>query len=137
MTPIYCAPELLIQGRYSKKADIWAIGCIFFEQLMVCVDRRRTFRSISAITSYYYDETIPPPQISWKTIGTSPNFIPKVRMIYQTAVEKQWDQFNIILAAIFRRKPEERPNAVTIRDNLRLLREGKALTLPDFRPASK
>jgi serine/threonine protein kinase len=31
MTRNYCAPELLIASRYTKKMDIWSAGCILFE----------------------------------------------------------------------------------------------------------
>jgi serine/threonine protein kinase len=32
-TPIYMAPEALKRGRYSFKADVWAIGVIYYELL--------------------------------------------------------------------------------------------------------
>ena len=30
-TPLYMAPQLVKQRKYSYKADIWSIGCILFE----------------------------------------------------------------------------------------------------------
>jgi hypothetical protein len=31
MTRNYCAPELLIASRYTKKMDIWSAGCVLYE----------------------------------------------------------------------------------------------------------
>jgi serine/threonine protein kinase len=30
-TPSYRAPELILNGKFTNKVDIWALGCIFFE----------------------------------------------------------------------------------------------------------
>lgn len=32
-TPGYCAPESLIDARYSEKSDIFSIGCILYNML--------------------------------------------------------------------------------------------------------
>src|SRR5579862_1369953 len=69
MTVLYCAPELLILGKFSKKSDIWAAGCILYEVCFVPHSRHRAFETLNAITSYYYDETAPPPRIGWDIFG--------------------------------------------------------------------
>jgi serine/threonine protein kinase len=136
MTPAYCAPELLINGTFSKKTDIWALGCIFFEELMACLDRRKAFPSIVSITSYYLNESIPPPQITWQSLGINPWAIPMDCRGYRAGVERQWEQINVILAAMFRRKPDEPPIAERVLQNLRLIRNGENPDLPDYRPAA-
>lgn len=32
-TPLYMAPEIFEMHEYDVKADIWAVGCIYFEML--------------------------------------------------------------------------------------------------------
>lgn len=134
MTPIYCAPELLVQERFSKKSDIWAFGCLLFEQVHACYDRRKAFKSINAITSYYWNNDVPPPQISWTSLGLTPHAIPFDLRDRRQKVEREWDFLNIVFAAIFRRNPDERPSALTLLQNVQLIAEGKRPTLPDYRP---
>lgn len=134
MTVIYCAPELLIHGKYSKKSDIWAMGCILYEVCFAAHDRRKAFATMPAITSYFYNETIPPPQLSWEALGLSEDTIPQPYKQHKNAVEKRWESFNILFAAVFRRKPEERPTATEFRDNLQLIAIGENTTLTDYRP---
>jgi serine/threonine-protein kinase ULK/ATG1 len=33
-TPLYMAPQVLKQEKYSSKCDIWALGLMFFEVLI-------------------------------------------------------------------------------------------------------
>ena len=135
-TPIYCAPELLVRGKYSKKSDIWAFGCIFYESLFKCLDRRRAFASIPAITSYFHQENIPPPQMSWQTVGITPHHIPMQYRGEKEGVERAWDFVNIILAAIFRRNPDERPSVSLLLENFNRISKAKPLTIPDYRPST-
>jgi serine/threonine protein kinase len=134
MTPNYSSPELIIYGKYSKKSDIWAMGCILYEVCFVPHHRRKAFATLPAITSYYYNESLPPPQIGWDDFGSSANAIPDRYKEHKVAVEQRWDGLNIIFAAVFRRKPEERPTALELRDNLQLISDGNKPTLPDYRP---
>ena len=133
MTIIYSAPELIIHGKYSKKSDIWAMGCILYEVCFAPHDRRKAFATTTAMTSYYFNETIAPPQIGWDNLGIRRETIPEYYMRNQDKVEKRWDGLNIIFAAVFRRKPEERPTALELRDNLQLIAKGKEPTLTDYR----
>eukprot|EP00605_Chrysophyceae_sp_TOSAG23-4_P000454 GSChrysophyteH1.ASY1.ANO1.512.1 assembled CDS len=32
-TPLYCAPEVFLMQEYNGKADVWSVGCIFYEML--------------------------------------------------------------------------------------------------------
>lgn len=125
MTPIYCAPELLITNRFSKKSDIWAFGCILYEWALCCLNRRRAFSAITEITSYYFDETIAPPQISWEDLEITPHCIPMKRRPYRELVEQQWDHLNRIFQSIFKRDPEERPSAATLIEQLTLFNQNR------------
>jgi len=44
-TPGYRAPELLIQGKYTNKVDIWGVGCILHE----LVTGEKAFATDSAV----------------------------------------------------------------------------------------
>jgi len=133
MTPIYAAPELLIYGKYSKKSDIWALGSVYFEELMLSYGRKGAFRSITEIISYYFNQTLPPRQITWETVGESMESIPLDCQVYRPSTENVWSQINIILAVTFRRDPGEWPNVETLKENFQLLGDGIELTLPDYR----
>ena len=134
MTANYCAPELIIYGKYSKKSDIWAMGCILYEVCFAVVDRRKAFKTVPEITSYYYNESRGPPQIGWDNLGMQADEIPDSYKIHKEAVERKWDGLNIIFAAVFRRIPEERPTALELRDSLLSVATGVKPTLPDYRP---
>jgi len=56
-----------------------------------------------------------------------------VRQAYKTVVKKKREGL-IIFAAVFRRKPEERPTALERKENLQLIVDGKELTLTYYRP---
>ena len=137
MTLIYGAPELIIHGKYSKKSDIWAVGCILYEMCFAKIDRRRAFRTVPAITSYYYNENVPPPQIDWDSVETEfdgLHDLNKWTRIYKDWIENEWNGINTIFASVFRRKPEERPTALELGDNLNLILKGERPTLTDYRP---
>jgi serine/threonine protein kinase len=133
MTVAYCAPELLIHGLYSKKADIWAVGCILYEVCFASYDRRRAFGTAPTITSYYHNDTIPPPQIGWEILGLNHNDIPEKYEIYKVAMQRRWSRLNIVFAAVFRRDPEERPTALELKHSLDLIAIGEDPPLVDYR----
>lgn len=118
MTPTYCAPELLVENKFSKKSDIWAFGCILYEWAFCCLDRRRAFSSLTAISSYYFNKNAPPPKITWETSKLDPLAMPMECRQYREAVEQQWDHLNTIFESIFDRNPEERPTAESLIQSL-------------------
>jgi serine/threonine protein kinase len=133
MTPMYAAPELLVHARFSKKSDIWAVGCLIYESCFAAFDRRKTFKSMIDVTLYFWNESTPPPQVSWKLMELNPAAIPLRLRGERVNVELFWDRLNIFFATIFRRNPSERPNATTLLECLRLIKEGKDPNLPDYR----
>lgn len=47
-TPCYRSPELLIDGNFNNKSDIWALGCVFYELLF----RKKAFCSDITVHDY-------------------------------------------------------------------------------------
>jgi serine/threonine protein kinase len=133
-TEAYCSPELLFKCIYSSKSDIWAMGCILFESCFATVDQRRAFSDICSLAQYFSDLRFPPPQIGWVAFGLNPNDMPIQYRPRKDCVESIWAGLNIIFAAVFRRNPDERPDADTLLNNLVFVLEGKPLTIPDYRP---
>jgi len=109
VTEQYGAPELFLHDQYSKKSDIWSFGCILFEAVSACLDRGTPFSSIYAVTSYYSNTSIPPPQISWQTVGSTPRLIPMSARPMRDRVEQHWQNLNVIFEAVFHRDPKKRP----------------------------
>ena len=35
-TPLYAAPEIFMMAEYDGKADVWSVGCVFYEMLYGC-----------------------------------------------------------------------------------------------------
>src|SRR5271170_3468785 len=50
-TPGYRAPELIIDNpiRFTKKVDVWALGCIFYE----LITNERAFKDDYSVQEYY------------------------------------------------------------------------------------
>ena len=36
-TPGYAAPEVLERGQYGKASDVWALGCLLYAMMTVCL----------------------------------------------------------------------------------------------------
>ena len=49
-TSSYRSPELVKDGIYTNKVDIWAMGCIFYEIIF----RHKAFRNDNAVYDYYH-----------------------------------------------------------------------------------
>jgi serine/threonine protein kinase len=122
-TPIYSAPEFLLEDKFSKKSDIWSFGCIMFEHCFACLDRRRPFSSIFAITSYKSKTDIATPSISWQSVGITPDAIPMSLRPDRQAIEDDWESHNRIFAAVFHRDPAERPTATKLIEHFEGLRQ--------------
>ena len=76
-TPYYMSPEVLKQEGYNFKSDIWSLGCIFYELLML--DRPYTGRSIMALLYRIVEEE--PPQLP-------DNFSFEIRNLSKKMLEK-------------------------------------------------
>lgn len=50
-TACYAAPELLLEGQFNKKTDIWALGCVFYE----AATGEKVFTSDWAVITYAQD----------------------------------------------------------------------------------
>ena len=48
---LYSSPEVLKGADYSKKNDIWALGCILYELYF----KEKPFKTIKDILNYYYE----------------------------------------------------------------------------------
>ena len=67
-TECYAPPEVLEEGKFNKKSDIWSLGCILFE---VCADRQ-AFTNGWQVTNYgkslQTDTTLLPPPFAEDSI---------------------------------------------------------------------
>jgi serine/threonine protein kinase len=53
-TPSYRAPELVKDGVFSNKVDIWAMGCILYELIF----SKKTFSSDNAVYHYSVEQNL-------------------------------------------------------------------------------
>ena len=51
-TPIYCAPEVANGKERNQQADIWSLGCVFFEMCLVLNDK-----TIAAVRTHLKNES--------------------------------------------------------------------------------
>ena len=58
-TPYYMSPEVLKQDGYNFKSDVWSLGCIFYELLML----NRPFTAKSIMSLLYEIVEADPPQL--------------------------------------------------------------------------
>lgn len=99
-TPVYRAPELLAESPlYTKKADIWALGCIVFE---LCTGLR-PFRNDSAVKEFRSPTNL---SIDFDQ-GLSPSF--------QDVVVREW------IYAMLQKSYQDRPSARNLDTSLRNL----------------
>lgn len=115
-TTPYLAPEIVLHHEFSEKGDIWAVGCILYEFLLCCFDRRQTFSSLTAVALYYHDGNMAPPQITWETLGIDPGGLPASVQGYRPEIEREWEVFNGVARLVFARGAAERPDAKTLRE---------------------
>ena len=55
-TDYYVAPEIIVDGIYNEKSDIWSLGCIIYELFNLSVYYKDTiFRKIKTIDSKFYN----------------------------------------------------------------------------------
>lgn len=125
-TPYYMAPELIEDKPYSKKADLWAAGCVLYELATL----QRPFRgsSVSAIavkvrlgwgqclavcTLYPHCTTPKPaqPQASLPCFhACCLHHLQILRGTYAPLPEQYSPELHALVAALLRRKPEQRPS---------------------------
>ena len=89
-TPYYASPEVWKDNPYNLKSDIWSLGCVFYELIML----KTPFRAESMKELY-----------KKVMIGEYPP-IPKTFS----------NKFQIVIDRILKVKPEERPNTIEILD---------------------
>ena len=55
-TDYYVAPEIIVDGIYNEKSDMWSLGCIIYELFNLSVYYKDTiFRKIKTIDSKFYN----------------------------------------------------------------------------------
>lgn len=112
----YFAPEVILRHEFSQQSDIWAFGCILYEFLYCCFDRRTAFPSLAALASYHSSPEIPAPQIGWNALRTSPISVPASIIPYRPSIERSWELFNGVFRLTFIRDSDKRPDARTLRE---------------------
>ena len=87
-TPYYASPEVWKDNPYNLKSDIWSLGCVFYELIML----KTPFKAASMKELY-----------KKVMVGEYPP-IPKIFS----------NKFQIVIDTILKVKPEERPNTTEI-----------------------
>jgi len=95
--------------------DIWAFGCILYEFLYCCLDRRRAFPSPAFLASYYSTPSMPAIGIGWDTLPTN---LPASIVPYRQEIEQSWEVFNGGLRLTFGREGAQRPDARSLRERM-------------------
>ena len=110
-TPYYASPEVWKDNPYNLKSDIWSLGCVFYELIML----KTPFRAESMKELYKKVMAGDYPKIT-------KDFSPK---------------FQIIIDKILKVKPEERPNTSEILDMPEIIDKLEDLDIFEKRKNSK
>ena len=111
-TDAYRAPELLRGTKqFSKKSDIWALGCILYEMCM----RKKAFRGDWEISDWVAGST--DPNISIPAYRSPDGSCARCSHLYAEVLSKPNDleDINETLRALLNIDPKNRPSARDLR----------------------
>jgi serine/threonine protein kinase len=103
-TSSYRAPELVRNGQFNNKVDIWAVGCILYE----IVTHRKAFATDNAVYDYSAQHSFTGAKLT----------LPLDLEIYQD--EKFEDSIGELIYKMLKIDPSIRPSAVDLMCSLRL-----------------
>jgi serine/threonine protein kinase len=111
-TNTYRAPELIEYRQFSRKTDVWAIGCIIFR--IATMSRRRPFQDDFNASRYLIVSETPAPAL------TPEDNMELVRNVGDVPFYKH---LNAIIEDCFKREYQQRPTAVDLYERFKCLRE--------------
>jgi len=117
-TTPYFAPEIVLRHEFSASGDIWAFGCILYEFLYCCFDRRQAFPELPFLASYYSTPNMPAFGIGWDTLQTDPVSLRASIVPYRQEIERSWEVFNGVLRLTFKREGTQRRDAQSLRERM-------------------
>jgi serine/threonine protein kinase len=99
----YRAPEVIREEAYNNKADIWALGCIFYE---LCIGQK-AFSNDWAVIHYALQSTqgLPKPDLPEWPITARPE---------ADDVDIGLENFYTYVTAMLSLKPDQRPSAASV-----------------------
>eukprot|EP01063_Lacrimia_lanifica_P037420 TRINITY_DN7674_c0_g4_i1.p2 TRINITY_DN7674_c0_g4~~TRINITY_DN7674_c0_g4_i1.p2 ORF type:complete len:440 (+),score=125.69 TRINITY_DN7674_c0_g4_i1:133-1452(+) len=90
-TPSYLAPELWNGNRYSKKADVWSLGCVLYE--MLCLEKPFTSPNMGELCTLVLKEDPPEPnaelytpelrEVLFAMLEKDPHKRPTIRQLFE------------------------------------------------------